>query len=391
MAVVAFIPVRGGSKSIPMKNIKQFCGKPLVYWNIEALQSVDLITKIVVATDSQTIEDYVNSFGFDKVEIYRRSSANAQDQSSTEDVMLEYLCSAELDSSTTFMLVQATSPLTQSEHFAGGLELFNQENIDSVLSAVSFKRFIWNAEGEPINYDYQKRPRRQDFNNCYLENGAFYINTITNILKSKNRLSGNIGIYEMPEYTLIEIDEPADWTIAEKEMQKHILSKKIIDKKAIKLFLSDVDGVLTDGGMYYSENGEELKKFNTRDGLGFRLLKERGIKTGIITSENTQIVKNRAAKLNIDYLYQGYIQGGKLQAALDICEKENISLSEVAYIGDDVNCFDLLANVGLAACPSDAILEIRSIDGIKHLSSKGGDGAVREFVEYLINNDLLAI
>ena len=76
MPVVAFIPVRGGSKSIPLKNIKSFCGKPLVYWNLEALQSVEIVTKIVVATDSQQIEDCVSDFGFSKVEIYRRSAAN---------------------------------------------------------------------------------------------------------------------------------------------------------------------------------------------------------------------------------------------------------------------------------------------------------------------------
>lgn len=391
MPVVAFIPVRGGSKSIPLKNIKSFCGKPLVYWNLEALQSVEIVTKIVVATDSQQIEDCVSDFGFSKVEIYRRSAANAQDQSNTEDVMLEYLSSADLSSDTTFMLVQATSPLTQTEDFVGGLALFNKNETDSVLSAVPFKRFVWNAKGHPLNYDYKHRPRRQDFNDSFLENGAFYINSVRNVLKHKNRLSGNIGVYGMPEYTSIEIDEPEDWYMAESIMKEHILSKMIDRKYSVKLFLSDVDGVLTDAGMYYSEKGDELKKFNTRDGLAFRLLKERGIKTGIITSEDTQIVKRRAEKLKLDYLYQGHIAGGKLQAALDICKQENISIEEVAYIGDDLNCFELLSNVGFAACPRDAVSEIKGIKGINLLDSKGGEGAVREFVEYLIKNHLLAI
>ncbi len=391
MSVIAFIPVRGGSKSIPLKNIKSFCGKPLVYWNLESLQSVDVVTKIILATDSQQIEDCVSDFGFSKVEIYRRSASNAQDQSSTEDVMLEYLSVADLSSDTTFMLVQATSPLTQTNDFIGGLELFNKKEIDSVLSAVPFKRFIWNVKGHPLNYDYKHRPRRQDFNDSFLENGAFYINTVGNILESKNRLSGNIGVYGMPEYTSIEIDEPEDWVVAESIMKEHILSKMIDYKSSVKLFLSDVDGVLTDAGMYYSEKGDELKKFNTRDGLAFRLLKERGIKTGIITSEDTQIVKRRAEKLKLDYLYQGHIAGSKLQAALDICKQENISIEEVAYIGDDVNCLDLLSNVGFAACPRDAVSEIKGIKGINLLDSKGGEGAVREFVEYLIKNHLLAI
>ena len=86
----------------------------------------------------------------------------------------------------------------------------------------------------------------------------------------------------MPEYTSIEIDEPDDWAVLEQLMQRHVLSK-LTEKKKIKLFLSDVDGVLTDGGMYYSEKGDELKKFNTRDGMAFQMLREAGIKTGIIT------------------------------------------------------------------------------------------------------------
>ncbi len=119
----------------------------------------------------------------------------------------------------------------------------------------------------------------------------------------------------------------------------------------IKLFLTDVDGVLTDGGMYYTESGDEFKKFNTRDGMAFELLRKAEIKTGIITSENTQIVARRAAKIKADYLYQGQRDGGKLAAAKEICEKEGITLREVAYIGDDLNCIGLLEKVGLAACP----------------------------------------
>ena len=83
----------------------------------------------------------------------------------------------------------------------------------------------------------------------------------------------------------------------------------------IKLFLSDVDGVMTDSGMYYTENGDEFKKFNTHDGMAFNLLKAAGIKTGIITTENTKIVERRAAKLKVDYVYQGAGFKGKIGRA----------------------------------------------------------------------------
>lgn len=153
-------------------------------------------------------------------------------------------------------------------------------------------------------------------------------------------------------------------------------------QRRIRLFLTDVDGVLTDAGMYYTEAGDELKKFNTRDGMGLKLLREAGIKTGIITTENTRLVERRAAKLKVDHLVQG--AWPKLDAALEICRKEGIDISETAYIGDDVNCFELLEVVGLAACPSDAVKKIKEIPGILILEKKGGEGVVREFADMIL-------
>ena len=383
--IIAFVPVRGGSKSIPHKNIMPLCGKPLLYWSLNALEKTICIDEIIVATDSDDIEKVALSFSFQKVRIYRRLSENATDTASTESVILEYLHSGEanLADDDIFILVQATSPFTQPIHFEEALTMYLDKNYDAMLSCVRQKRFLWNENGTPVNYHYQQRPRRQEFDGYLLENGAFYINRTRNIIRYQNRLSGKIGIYEMPEYTALELDEPNDWHIIDKMMQLHlpVFQQKITNKPSIKLFLTDVDGVLTDGSMYYSETGDELKKFNTRDGMAFEILRERGIKTGIITGENTQIVKNRATKLKVDYLFQGQNSSGKLASAKEICLKEGISLDEVAYIGDDINCFDLLENVGIKACPSDACDKVKNIDSIIILTKKGGEGAVREFIE----------
>lgn len=382
--VIAFIPVRGGSKSIPLKNIKSVCGKPLVYWSALALQNCSFVDRIIIATDSDQIEETVYSFNFNKLTVYRRLAENACDTASTESVMLEYINKASLNLKDIFLLVQATSPLTQSIHFEEALSLYSVGQYDSMLSCVRSYRFFWNANGTSKNYDYKKRPRRQEFEGELMENGAFYINKIENILSSNNRLSGKIGIYEMPEYTATELDEPDDWIILENLMKKYILPETKNNKGKIRLFLTDVDGVMTDGGMYYSETGDELKKFNTRDGMGFQLLRKAGIKVGIITSEDTKIVEDRAKKLKVDYLYQGKREDGKLSAAIEICKKMDISLDEVAYIGDDINCADLLSAVGVAACPSDANVKIANIQGIKILNRRGGDGCIREFVDWLL-------
>lgn len=382
--VIAFIPVRGGSKSIPLKNIKLFCGKPLVCWNIEALGECPAVDEIIVATDSDKIEEVVVSRHYNKTKVYRRSAENACDTASTESVMLEYINYAKLPAEDVFMLVQATSPLTETIHFTEALEMYGKGEHDSILTCVRNYRFFWNADGTSMNYDYRNRPRRQNFDGMLMENGAFYINKVGTILESGNRLSGHIGIYEMPEYTATEIDEPDDWIVLENLMRKHVLSKRQQEKKRIKLFLCDVDGTLTDGSMYYSENGDELKKFNTRDGMGFQLLREAGIKTGIITSEDTNIVANRAKKLKVDFLYQGKRDGGKLAVAQEICSEIGITLNDVAYIGDDVNCVELLKAVGMKACPADACEEVKSIAGIQVMTKKGGDGCVREFIQLYI-------
>ncbi|MCS6833087.1 MAG: hypothetical protein NZ521_05910, partial [Flammeovirgaceae bacterium] len=195
---------------------------------------------------------------------------------------------------------------------------------------------------------------------------------------------GKIGFYIMPEYTATEIFDENEWWIAEMLMQKYILvGRRTISK--VKLFATDVDGVLTDAGMYYTEKGDEIKKFNTHDGMGLQLIQAAGVKTAMITSEDTNIVTNRAKKLKIDYLYQRRREGGKLAAIEEICEKEGITLDEVAYVGDDINCYDALNAVGLPACPSNAVDKIKRIPHIHRLKKAGGDGAVREFIDYLFN------
>ncbi len=385
MKTIAFIPVRGGSKSIPLKNIKPFCGKPLVCWNIEALEGCPEVDEVIVATDSDDIWNTVESRMYSKTMLYRRSDENACDTASTESVMLEYINYAHLAEDTIFMLVQATSPLTETKHFTEALQMYAKGQYDSIITCVRNYRFFWNEDGTSMNYNYMNRPRRQNFKGMLMENGAFYINKVNNILSNGNRLGGKIGIYEMPEYTATEIDEPDDWIILENLMRKHVLSNHIEVKPKIKLFISDIDGTLTDGGMYYSENGDELKKFNTRDGMGFGLLRKAGIKTAIITSEDRLLNQRRAEKLQLDYLVQGKREGGKFAAAKAICDELGITMQDVAYIGDDINCIDLLSSVGCAACPADAHHKVKEIPNITVMTRSGGNGCVREFIEQIID------
>ncbi|HCK21297.1 MAG TPA: 3-deoxy-D-manno-octulosonate 8-phosphate phosphatase [Bacteroidetes bacterium] len=154
----------------------------------------------------------------------------------------------------------------------------------------------------------------------------------------------------------------------------------------IKVVLSDVDGVLTDGGLYFTEKGDQFKRFHVHDGMGFLLLKERGFTTGIITSENLELVRLRAQRIRPDYLYMNLGFEGKLEAAREIAAKEGCSLDEMAYIGDDVNCIPLLQAVGQAFCPSNAVEAVKAVSGIHVLTAAGGHGAFREMAELLLRS-----
>lgn len=207
--MIAIVPIRSGSKGIPNKNIKLLAGKPLIWWVLNALENSN-VNEVIVAVDKEYI-DLIRSFSFSKVKMYIRDPKNSRDTSSTEDVLIEVINNLNIEDD--ILLAQATSPLTTSNDFNNGIELYKK--YDSILSVVNQKRFIWNSQGKSLNYDYTKRPRRQDWDGYLVENGAFYISNPTLILESENRISGNIGLYKMDEKTYYEIDSEDDWKIIE--------------------------------------------------------------------------------------------------------------------------------------------------------------------------------
>lgn len=207
--MIAIVPIRSGSKGIKNKNIKNLNGKPLVWWILDSLVK-SKIDKIIVASDEPYIQK-IDSFKFNKVEIYLRDNINSKDVSSSEDVLIEVINKFKIKDDILF--AQATSPLTSYHDINRGIELYKSKEYDSILSVVRLKRFIWSEDGEPINYNYKKRPRRQDFNGIIIENGAIYINSSENIVKANNRLSGKIGFLEMSENNFHEIDTKNDWRI----------------------------------------------------------------------------------------------------------------------------------------------------------------------------------
>jgi N-acylneuraminate cytidylyltransferase len=382
METLAFIPVRGGSKSIPHKNIKHLAGRPLVHWTMLAALGCPKIDKLYVASEDPTIRKVAGQIRDSRLEVINRDPATATDEATTESALMEF---AENHSFDRVILIQATSPLLTSADLSGAIDKLDQSKADSLLSVTRQHCFIWKEKSDgsvsPSNYNPQKRPRRQDWSGELFENGAFYISTRKALLESGCRISGRVDAWEMPSETAVELDEPYDWAVAEQQLQ-HKKGAALAERcRPIELLVTDVDGVLTDAGMYYGPDGEVSKKFNTRDGMGLGRWQQAGFKAAIMTSENTPIVKSRAAKLKIDLLFLGVKDKGKELDSL--IKKEGLSLDQVAFIGDDINDLPALEKVGLSACPSDA-LEVVKKQVHYVCRQKGGGGCVREFIDLLM-------
>jgi len=373
---VALVPLRGGSKSIPKKNIKLIAGKPLCAWALEAAVVSGIFSKVVVSTDSNEIADVVNKLQLG-VEVIERPAHLATDTASTESVMLHAVENLDFDVLST---IQVTSPLVLPDDFTLAYKKMCEENLDSIVTGVRTKRFYWGDNGKPLNYNPQQRPRRQDFQGVIMENGAFYMTKRSILKKYKCRLGGKIGVYEMGADSAVEIDEPEDWCKVEKLLKKRKW-KTDFRLQNIKLLVVDVDGTLTDGGMYYSSEGEALKKFNTRDGKGLELVRKKGIEVALITSENSEIVAARARKLGITRCHLGITDKKTL---LDEISKEmRITLLNVAYIGDDLNDLECIKAVGFSAAPCDA--ENVVLDAVDYISNvPGGAGAVRDISNLIV-------
>ena len=354
-------------------------GRPLYQWVLgEAIESN--LDEVYVFTDDEDIIERVNNdyTWTKKVKVLHRSEASATDTASTESGMLELAESINFDFDV-FCLLQATSPLTGKDDINNTLAKVKNEGFDSALTVVNTKRFLWSANGKSLNYDYLKRPRRQDFDGMLMENGAVYAITKQFYKKTNNRLGGNIGVVEMGEDSLLEIDEPADWDIIAKLLAGKIAKNKNNTTK-IKAIVLDVDGVFTEGNILVSGDGELAKSFSIRDGMGLEIARENGLEVIVMTSENSRIVDQRMKKLKINHYYKGVKD--KYALLTELCKQMQLAKNELAYIGDDVNDMANLLSVSWGMAPKNATTEIKQIADII-LHNNSGDMAIREGLEWV--------
>ncbi|WP_395043871.1 cytidylyltransferase domain-containing protein [Flavobacterium sp.] len=380
MKKIGFIPIRKGSKGIIGKNKKKMLGRPLFTWVLaEAIFSN--LDQVYVFTDDDEIIDFIKKeyTWTNKVKALKRNEQNANDTATTESAMLEFAEKINNDFEI-LCLLQATSPLTTSKDIDNAINKITLEHYDSSLTVVKTHRFIWNIDGTPKNYDYLNRPRRQDFDGLLIENGAVYCTTNKAFLSSNNRISGKIGVVEMPEETLIEIDSSSDWIIAENLLIER--QKKQKQTKRIEYLVLDVDGVFTDGCVYYSKDGELSKKFDMRDGMGLEIIRQNNVEVVVLTSENSDLVAKRMQKLNIENTFLGVKD--KFSFLKDFLHNKNSNFGAVAYVGDDVNDLANLCSVGWSFAPINATNIVKNNVDIV-LTNESGKGAIREVCEIILN------
>lgn len=379
MKKIGFIPLRKGSKGIPGKNKKKLLGRPLFSWVLaEAVFSE--LDEVYVFTDDEEILNYLTKeyTWTSKIKGLLRSNENANDTASTESAMLEFAEKVNHDFDV-LCLLQATSPLTKKEDINAVLEQLEEQKKDSALTVVNTHRFTWNTNGTPQNYDVFKRPRRQDFEGLLIENGAVYATTKKAFLDSKNRVSGTIGLIEMPEESLTEIDSLSDWNMVELLLAER--QKKQKQQERITYLVLDVDGVFTDGCVYYDANGELAKKFDMRDGMGLEILRQHEVEVVVVTSENSELVAKRMQKLNIKHAFLGVKD--KFSFLQHFMQEQNINWSQIAYVGDDVNDLACLCTVAWSFAPQNATPVVKQhVDFV--LNNNSADGAIREVCEWIM-------
>ncbi|KAB2835513.1 MAG: acylneuraminate cytidylyltransferase, partial [Candidatus Brocadia sp.] len=304
--IVAIIPARGGSKSIPNKNITRLLGKPLVAYSIEQALTTPDISRVVVSTDSPLIATVAEQYG---AEIVWRPTEISGDKASSELALLhtlEYLCDTQQCNPDLIVFLQPTSPMRQPYDIQRAIDMLRHENADSLFSVAPFHGFLWRKTSKGVqsfSYDYLNRQMRQDAPEDFVENGSIYIFKPEILRKYNNRLGGKIALYPMRSLDSFQIDEPEDLDLIETLMKRELGEDAGIPPLGdVKLLVLDFDGVMTDNRVIVDETGREAVIANRADGLGIERLKRMGIEVIVLSKETNPVVAARCRKLSVPYV-----------------------------------------------------------------------------------------
>ncbi|XP_039997437.1 N-acylneuraminate cytidylyltransferase A [Xiphias gladius] len=383
--VAALILARGGSKGIPLKNIKMLAGVPLIGWVLRSAADSNMFDSVWVSTDHDEIEKVAKSWG---AKVHRRSPEVSRDSSTSLETIQEFVrLNPEVD---VICNIQATSPCLHPHHVKEALEMITLQGFDSVFSVVRRHQFRWQevkqGSGEmtkPLNLDPANRPRRQDWDGELCENGSFYFTTKDLIVNEGLLQGGKVGYYEMlPEYS-VDIDVDIDWPVAEQRVLRYGYFGRATPE-VVRLMFCNVSGCLTEGRIFLSASEEEMVSVNTRDTMGVRMLQREEVEVVLLTSSEDPVTRSLVDKLAKRTGCRVIQVGAEpLNDLKPVVEQMKLEWKDVAYMGNDkpdVNCLNL---AGLSAVPGDA--PVVAINAAKYTCHRvGGMGAVREFAEHIL-------
>jgi len=383
MRWVAVMPLRASCEWGQENITRKMAGRPLFAWALEQAIASECFDAVYIATELPEIRNEIlrELPGSEEiVKILNDPAVIGAGKGGAESALLEFQQKVPFDA---VCMIDATSPLVRADDFRAAKHKFLAENLDLLLTAVRSKRPFWTRADAPVRYPPMKHPVSQDREEYLMENGAFYITHAKALTEHRSRLSDRIGIHEMSAKTAIELTDEAGWITVERLLTSQKLASVKARARQVKALVLDVDGTLTDAGMYYGPAGEALKKFNTRDAHGLQLLREHGMAVCVISTEDSPAVEARMKKLRIDEYYPGV--ANKLPLLLELAKRWDISIDSIGYIGDDLSDLECLSRAGSAFCPADAVPQVvRQVHYICECS--GGHGAVREVCDLILES-----
>ncbi|MEV2270708.1 N-acetylneuraminate synthase family protein [Nonomuraea africana] len=372
MRVLAVIPARGGSAGIPLKNLAQVGGVPLVARAVKAALRAELIDQVVVSTDHAGIAQAAREAGATVVE---RPAELSGATASSESALLHALDTLAVEPEVV-VLVQCTSAFIDPADLSEAVRKVLEGEADVVLSGAAAHAFLWTPGGEGINHDRGERQMRQDRAPEFRETGAFYVMTTAGLREHGHRFFGDVGIQPVPTRHAIEIDDPEDLEIV-RALAPLVDLPEPIDVDAV---ITDFDGVHTDDRAYVDSEGREMVLVSRSDGMGVSLLRRSGVKLLVMSTEQNPVVAARARKLGVPVL-QGLAE--KRTVLRDWLTIEGLDPARVAYVGNDVNDLGPMSLVGWPVAVPDAHPSVRAAARVV-LTRRGGDGAVRELCERVL-------
>lgn len=382
MSCFAIVPARGGSKGLPRKNLAEVGGRSLLHRSIQTCGSTDLIDRVFVSTDDAEIAEHALSCG---AEVILRPSQLSGDDASSESAVLHVLRTLEerdISLPDFTLMVQCTSPFTRRKHLEDLIQFL--EIYDCAFTSTPDHSFLWNitleGNAQPINHEWQARPRRQEMQGQVLESGNAYGMRTRGFLAAQHRFFGAIGSVRIERSAVLEIDTPEDLERARMLSPCHDkLNFSGLGSSGVKTAVFDFDGVLTDNCATLFDDGSEAVRVNRSDGLGFSMLHRAGIETLILSSESNPIVSVRANKLGVEAIQNCRDKAAALSAWL---RSREIDPASALFVGNDLNDFGALKVVGFPVCPNDAAPQIK-VMACHVLNSRGGEGVVREVASLL--------